>query len=146
VFRDATRHCGDIVRDPAIFFANDRLCADHLLLNTIRAEHQFVLRKLGRWITLPPAQLDAYAGRYRFADGRVITLRRDGDQLVAQIEGRYAFALVAESETRLPYRVDRRVITIERGPDGRATALVLSGGGEGLRAVREPSAGAEAAP
>jgi hypothetical protein len=28
VFRDATRHCGDIVRDPAIFFANDRLCAD----------------------------------------------------------------------------------------------------------------------
>jgi 4-amino-4-deoxy-L-arabinose transferase-like glycosyltransferase len=140
VYRDAAQRCGDIVRDPAIFTASDRLCADHLMLNTIRAEHQWVLRKVGRWIELPPALLDVYAGRYRFADGRAIDLRRDGDHLVAQIEGRYAFALVAESETRLPFRVDHRVITIERGPDGRPAALVLSGGGPGSRAVREAEA------
>lgn len=147
-FRDSAKRCGDIVRDRALFTANDRLCADHLLLSTIEAEHQFVLRKRGHWIALPRERLDAYAGRYRFPDGRAIELRRDGDHLVAQIEGRFAFALVAESETRLHYRVDRRVIAIEPGPDGRPAALVLSGGGEGRRAVRETarSGSAEATP
>jgi hypothetical protein len=141
VYRDSAQCCGDIVRDPAIFTASDRLCADHLMLNTIRAEQQWVLRKVGRWIHLPPGLLDAYGGRYRFADGRAIDLWRDGDHLVAQIEGRFAFALVAESETRLPFRVDHRVITIEPGPDGRPAALVLSGGsGEGVRASRESDA------
>jgi len=136
-FRDADRRCGDIVRDLSLFTANDRLCADHLLLNSIAVEHQFVLRKPGAWIELPPERLDGLAGRYHFADGTPIEITRQGEQLVARIGGRFPFALVAESDTIFHSRVDRRRFEFERDADGRVQALLLDAAGGQARAPRE---------
>ena len=45
-FRVLDRGCGDFVNEPALFAAHDRLCADHLLLNTAAAEQQWIVRSL----------------------------------------------------------------------------------------------------
>ena len=133
-YRAADRSCSDFVRAPAL--ADDRLCADHLLLNSILADHQFVLRKLGRWTSLAPQQLDDCVGRYAFPDDTPIAIERRGDQLVAKIGHRFPFALVAESDTVFVSRIDPRRFVFERGPDGRATALVLETGSGTARAPR----------
>lgn len=135
-FRDAPRRCGDFVRDRALFTDNDRLCADHLLLNTIHVDHQFVLRKLGRFASIPPERLDGCVGRYQFPDGMPLVIERRDDQLVAQIGPRFSFALLAESESRFVSRIDARRIAFERGPDGRAVAAVLTTRAGSARAPR----------
>jgi hypothetical protein len=134
--RVAEKRCGDIVLDRALFTANDRLCADHLLLSTIEVEHQFVLRKLGSYGTPPPAALDRLVGRYALDDGREIEITRGAGSLVARIGSRFPFTLVARSETEYASRIDARRITFERGPDGRAVALVLGSAQGDRRALR----------
>jgi hypothetical protein len=49
-----------------------------------------------RAIALPPAQLDEYAGSYRLTDTITYTIRREGDGLVGQRDGRPPQALRVE--------------------------------------------------
>jgi hypothetical protein len=134
--RDADRRCGDFVRDRALFYANDRLCADHLLLSTIHVDHQWVLHKPGEWIALPTERLDGLTGRYRFPDDTPIVIERRGEQLVAQIANRFPFALVAESDTVFFSRIDARRIEFERG----AGALWIETAAGRARAPRDDAA------
>lgn len=137
-YRALDRGCGDFVHYPEIFAAQDHLCANHLLLNTAAAEQQWIVRRLRPEFALPPERLDGYVGRFRFAAGPPIDVTRDGDALIAQVEGRRAYALVPESPTRFAYRVlGERMLDFELGPDGRATALVLETNGNAARAERE---------
>ena len=47
-------------------------------------------------VALTPAQLDEYAGAYRAADGREFRFARDGDHLVASLQGGPVTAQLAE--------------------------------------------------
>lgn len=50
-------------------------------------------------ITLPKEALQAFAGTYQLAPGVLVTLRLDGEQLVAEREGRPKQTLNAETDT-----------------------------------------------
>jgi hypothetical protein len=131
------RGCGDFVNEPAIFEANDRLCADHLLLTTIAAEQQWIVRNLQADFEIAPERFAAYLGTYRFDDGPPIEITRSGDMLVAQVQGLRAYALAPQSETRFLYRVlGTRSLTFELDSTGRAEALVLHSQGTQARARR----------
>ncbi len=136
-FRIAERSCGDFVNEPAIFDANERLCADHLLLSTIAAEQQWIVRNLHADFEIAPERLGAYVGTYAFENGPPIEVTRNGDALIAQVEGLRAYALAPQSETRFLYRVlAGRVMTFEIDSGGRVVALVLDSQGSRARAQR----------
>lgn len=133
----AARGCGDFVNEPAIFAADGRLCADHLLLTTIAAEQQWIVRNLQSDFEIAPERLAAYLGTYRFDEGPPIEITRSGDMLIAQVQGLRAYALAPQSEARFVYRVlGKRALTFEFGPDGRAIALRLDSQGKQARALR----------
>lgn len=58
--------------------------------------HCYTVLQQPRTIALPPGDLDAYVGRYRAAPDLLYTIRREGDQLVGQREGRAGAPLLAE--------------------------------------------------
>ena len=136
-YRVAERGCGDFVNEPAIFDANERLCADHLVLTTIAAEQQWIVRNLHADFAIARERLDVYLGTFQFKDGPQIEITRSGDLLIARVQNLRAYALAAQSETRFVYRVlGTRVVTFELGPGGQARALVLESNGVSARAVR----------
>jgi hypothetical protein len=136
-YRVAGRSCGDFVNEPAIFDANERLCADHLVLTTIAAEQQWIVRNLHADFAIAPERLGAYLGTFQFEDGPPIEITRSGDMLIAQVQGLRAYARAPQSEARFLYRVlSKRVITFELEPDGSASALVLESNGIPARALR----------
>ena len=131
------RGCGDFVNDASLLTAHDRLCADHLVLNTAAAEQQWIVRNLRPEFALDPGRLDAYVGHFRFADGPPVEVTRLGDTLIAQVEGRRAYALVPESATHFAYRaLAGRSIGFELDDGGRARALVMDSKGNQARAER----------
>jgi hypothetical protein len=134
-YRVSERHCGDFVHHPEVLEANGRLCADRLLLNSIATEQQWILRNVRASIRLAPERLGALVGIYRFENGPQIAITRQGDVLVAQVEGQRAYQLVAESETRFWFRVlGGHSITFEPGD----RALRYTRDGNDARAIREP--------
>lgn len=134
-YRASARHCGDFVHHPEVFEANDRLCADRLLLNSIATEQQWILRPLRPSIAIAPARLGPLVGTYRFESGPRVAITRQGDALVAQVEGQRAYQLVAETETRFRFRVlAGHSIVFDPG----AAALRYERDGSSARAVREP--------
>jgi hypothetical protein len=138
-FENAKVRCGDFVIRPEILEANDRLCADHLTLNSISVEHQFIVRSLRGGITLDRAQLDEFAGIYEIEAGPPIQIDRQDDHLVARVAELRPYELVPESETRFFYRtLSGRTIDFERGADGRMVSLSLTAGGRTARAWRRP--------
>jgi len=136
-FRATETRCGEFAIRPEVIEADDRFCADHLVLSTIYAPHQFIVRSLRPSIGLDADRLDAYVGGYRFENGPPIEIRRSGDHLTAQVEGLPEYELVPESETRFFYRVlGQRTLTFERDDAGRFDSLWLEGNGSGARAHR----------
>jgi hypothetical protein len=138
-FRNSELRCGDFLNRQEILEANDRLCADHLMLNSIWVEHQFIVRSLRGGITLDLAQLDELAGIYEFEAGPPIQIERQDDHLVARVAERLPYVLVPESETRFFYRtLSHRTIEFEHDADGRVASLSLAAGGRTARAWRRP--------
>ncbi len=74
---------------------------------------------------VPPKVYDAYVGQYELAPGNVMTIRRDGDKLRAQLTGQPNFEVFPESETSFFYKVVDAQITFVRDEKGKVTQLVL---------------------
>ena len=88
-----------------------------------------VLAAAAATVTVPPAVLDRYAGRYQLAPDFVIAVRRDGNALLAQPTGQPEVTLVPESDTRFYVQeVDARVV-FEADASGTVTRLILHQGG-----------------
>ena len=87
-------------------------------------------------ITLDAAILDRYVGRYQFAPGVVISIRRQGSSLFAQITGQGAAEIFAESERRFFYTVVNAQLTFETDAQGKAVAVILHQNGRDQRADR----------
>jgi hypothetical protein len=58
--------------------------------------HAYCVLKEPKSVGLPAAELDAYVGRYAAAPDLTYAIKREGDQLVAEREGRPSVALKAE--------------------------------------------------
>jgi bla regulator protein BlaR1 len=72
-------------------------------------------------ITLPAAVLDRYVGTYRIVDGQLLTVRREGDSLLAQVTGQGAAPIYARSETSFFYKIVDA--TLDFAVDGSSVRL-----------------------
>lgn len=98
-------------------------------------------------VSVSPTLLDAYAGYYTFdantpVAGRVLTVKRDGDHLTAQLSGQPAEEIYPSAPDEFFYRVVKASITFEGGSQAPATGLVLHQHGLNLHATRTTSASA----
>lgn len=81
-------------------------------------------------IKVDPKVLDAYVGKYQLAPNFVLTISKDGDQLMAQGTGQPQLALFAESETTFfPKMADLKVTFVKDGA-GKVTHLILHQGAD----------------
>ena len=87
-------------------------------------------------VEVDPAIYDNYAGRYQLAPGFVLTVRRDGDRLLAQATGQPEFEVFPSSETEFFWKVVDARLVFEVGDDGRATAVTLHQAGQVVPGTR----------
>ena len=88
-------------------------------------------------VKLDPSIYDSYVGTYELASGFALTVTREGDQLFGQPTGQAKAELFPQSETEFFLKVVDAQVTFERGPDGKATGLVLHQNGRNMPAKRK---------
>jgi len=81
-------------------------------------------------VKVDPQIYDAYVGQYELGAGDVLTVRRDGDKLRAQLTGQPSFQIFPESETNFFYKVVDAQLTFVKGTHGKVTELVLHQNGD----------------
>ena len=87
-------------------------------------------------VSLEPAVLDGYVGRYELAPGVTISVTRQDARLFVQLTGQPTLEVFASGPRDFFYKVVNAQLTFEVGADGRATAVVLHQNGRDLRAAR----------
>jgi serine-type D-Ala-D-Ala carboxypeptidase/endopeptidase len=87
-------------------------------------------------VTLPPATLAEYVGRYRLGGSIVFDVTLREGQLMVQLSGQPAYPVYASAHDRFFYRVVDARIDFQRDAKGRVDALVLHQGGMAQRAAR----------
>ena len=89
-----------------------------------------------REVSIDPALLERYVGRYQLTPALVMTVTNTGGRLLVQTSGQRAYELFPEGEASFFYRALDAQIYFEPGPDGDATALLLYQNGATKRASR----------
>jgi len=89
-----------------------------------------------RQVSIDPALLEKYVGRYQLTPALVMTVTDAGGRLLVQTTGQRAYDLFPEGEAAFFYRAVDAQLTFEPGPDGDAAALVLYQNGTTKRASR----------
>ena len=85
---------------------------------------------------LDPKLLDTYVGQYELAPKLLLTLRREGQHLMAQITGQPWIVVYAENDTRFFWKVVPAQFTVQRGKDGKVEGLLFEQGKIKLQAKR----------
>jgi CubicO group peptidase (beta-lactamase class C family) len=98
----------------------------------------FPLAAVRAAISLPAAVLEEYAGEYQLAPTFAITIRREGDALVAQATGQGANPVYPWARDEFFFRVVDAQISFVRDSTGKVTSLVLHQGGRDMPAPRRP--------
>ncbi len=102
------------------------------------ALHAYVERKDPPAIALSSAELDAYVGRYSAAPDLKLTIRREGDHLVMQRDGKPAQTLLAEARDVLFIPGEPRDKNLfQRDARGRVTGFIDRREGEDIVWKRE---------
>jgi CubicO group peptidase (beta-lactamase class C family) len=94
-------------------------------------------------IALSPQQLQDYVGQYRLAPNFVLTVMRQGDQLLAQATGQGAFPIFPDATDKFFAKITDIRIDFKRGDQGNVDSLVLHQNGHDMPAPKLD--GAEAA-
>ena len=81
-------------------------------------------------IKLEPKILDAYVGQYELTPEAIFTIRRDGENLRAQLTGQPSVPILPESETDFFYTVVDAQLTFVKDAKGKVTELVLPQNGD----------------
>ncbi len=89
-------------------------------------------------IHLEPEVLDRYVGVYRLDAARIITVTRQGGQLVGQLTGLPPVQMFADAPTTFFSKIADAQVRFVLGPDGRASSLVLRLNGAESTAAQEP--------
>jgi len=87
-------------------------------------------------ITLQPAVLDRYAGRYQLTPAVTLTLSRDGEKFFIQLTGQPKIEIFPSGERDFFVKVVDAQLTMEVDAQGRATAVTLHQFGRDQRAPR----------
>ena len=96
-----------------------------------------------REIALDAAILDGYVGLYQLNDNAVLTVTREGTQLLAQLTGQGAAPIYPENQTRFFYKVIDAQISFINDAKGQATSLILHQGGGNIPMERIDAATAQ---
>ena len=90
-------------------------------------------------VKLPGSALDAFAGQYQYGPGAVLTVRRSGDQLYAQLTGQSEFPIFPKSDHEFYWKAVAAHVEFVRGPNGKITGAIHHQGGISFSAPRLPS-------
>lgn len=99
--------------------------------------HVYVVAKDPPAITLPPAKLDEYVGRYSAGPDLPWTIRRDGDLLFGGRDGKTPLRVEAPDVLFIPGQPRERRF-FDRGADGKVAGFTLRREGEDIRFQRLP--------
>ncbi len=81
-------------------------------------------------VQVPSKALEACVGQYELGPGQILTVRRDGEKLRAQLTGQPSFQIFPETETNFFYKVVDAQITFVRGADNKVGKLILHQNGD----------------
>ena len=87
-------------------------------------------------ITVSPAVLGQYVGRYQIAPDFILTVTLEDGHLMTQATGQSKLEVFAESETKFFLKVVDAQLTFEKGAGGKATHVTLHQGGQDRKAPR----------
>ncbi len=88
-------------------------------------------------IQISSTKFDELVGEYELQPGFVMKVFRDGEKFITQATGQGAIEIFAMSESRFFPKVVDAELEFERGPDGKAVALILHQGGRDMRAAKK---------
>ncbi|MFQ5705412.1 MAG: DUF3471 domain-containing protein [Gemmatimonadales bacterium] len=83
-------------------------------------------------VSVEPAVLETYVGEYELTPQFVITITRDGDQLLLQATGQPQFPIFAESQTKFFLKAVEAQVSFEVDNSGQVTGLVLHQNGQNV--------------
>ncbi|MGB8540666.1 MAG: serine hydrolase [Candidatus Acidiferrales bacterium] len=89
-----------------------------------------------RAVSVSPATLNSYVGRYELSPGLVLVVSLDENGLTIQRSEEPKIEIFPESETRFFVRGSDAMLTFVTGPQGSATRLVLQQGGRDIPVPR----------
>jgi enterochelin esterase family protein len=72
--------------------------------------------------------LDTYVGQYELAPKQLLTLRREGQHLMAQVTGQPWIVVYAESDTRFFWKVVPAQFTVQKDKDGKVEGVLFEQG------------------
>jgi hypothetical protein len=75
-------------------------------------------------VALTAEQLDAFVGQYQYGPSAVLTVRRDGQQLLAQLTDQPEFPIFPTADDNFEWRVVPAEVRFVKGDDGKATKAV----------------------
>lgn len=114
----------------------DRLAGE--ILRTIAAEYdwpQYPRQREKTVVTLPPADLEAFAGRYELRPGRVLTLSVADGKLVLDDRGQ-RIELLPEGAAAFFELEEETEIQFLKDPEGKVIGATVNGGAMNLRRLR----------
>ena len=92
--------------------------------------------KLRTTVSIDPAILPNYVGRYQLGPEMDLTVTTDGGRLFVEAAGQGTFEVFPESATTFFYKVVDAQISFETGADGKASGLVLHQNGQDIAGKR----------
>jgi CubicO group peptidase (beta-lactamase class C family) len=92
--------------------------------------------KLRQSITMKPAELEKYVGKYKMSPLATLTVRRERDHLTAELTGQPAARIYPQSPTTFFWKIVDANLTFEMDKAGKVTGLVLHQNGANLPGKR----------
>jgi CubicO group peptidase (beta-lactamase class C family) len=105
-------------------------------LGALAHGEKVVLLSERKEVTIDPKVLDGYVGNYELAPKFILTVTREGDQLITQATGQGKIPIFAESEREFFAKLVDAQITFVTDAQGRASELILHQGGRDMHAKR----------
>ncbi|MBM3135283.1 MAG: DUF3471 domain-containing protein [Chloroflexi bacterium] len=89
-------------------------------------------------VPVDPQVLAAYAGKYQFPDGVIVTIRVDGARIFIQVPNQGEYELLARSENQFYPSVGAGELTFYKNDSGEVDRMVVAAEGETLEAKKIP--------
>ena len=115
-------------RHGVVVLTNTALSVDDLGFATLISDTP--LAPAYKTVSLPPASLDEYVGSYKLAEGFVLKVFRNDDQLVAQATGQGAFPIYPSAPNEFFAKIAPISISFTRDAKGAVSGLVLHQNGD----------------
>jgi hypothetical protein len=117
------------------FLRNDK--GDVIAARHTQGGNTFRAARLGSdEFKLTPEQLEAFVGLYAYSPFAILTVKRDDDQLFAQLTGQPAFPIFPTGNDSFEWRVVKANVRFVRGDDGKVIKAVHTQNGQTLDAPK----------